>query len=276
MENNAFMTPRQKSISTISLTMGNKPAWCTPSPLLNSSRTLSTCGNLRSPGLSRLKHRSQKTCMSCFSAVVVRSRPVSESTIASMRRRENANVTIGRSSRLSSARMSSTHAFLSRPRAPELMPPDAPPPLPPRPPNPPPRPGCLLPELPVGLEAPRPKPRPKPPRPAAGPPPPPESFFLLLLSASTALLYPAGRKVSLSPTLWKSLSLSPPKYSTCSSGTGLLLVPVTNTFLRLVRPTQSANSQTLGTVALSSTKPTCSGSMMITSSHTTPRSASFT
>ena len=62
----------------------------------------------------------------------------------------------------------------------------------------------------------------------------------------------------------------------CSRGTGRLYVEMTKTRFFLVRPTQSANSNVLGTVALSITMPTCSGSMMMTSSHTTPRSASLT
>ena len=39
----ALMTPRQKSSSTSSFTIGSSPAWCTPSPRLSSSRTRSTC-----------------------------------------------------------------------------------------------------------------------------------------------------------------------------------------------------------------------------------------
>jgi len=45
--------------------------------------------------------------------------------------------------------------------------------------------------------------------------------------------------------------------------------------LLLSYPTQSANSMVFGTVAESRMTFTCAGSMMITSSHTTPRSRSL-
>ena len=60
-----------------------------------------------------------------------------------------------------------------------------------------------------------------------------------------------------------------------SESTHLCEVEITYTWRRLVRPTQSANSMVLGVVADKNTTDTCSGSMMMTSSHTTPRSASL-
>lgn len=38
-----LITPRQKSISTTSLTIGRRPAWCTPIPLRSRCWTLTTC-----------------------------------------------------------------------------------------------------------------------------------------------------------------------------------------------------------------------------------------
>ena len=67
VENKTFTLPRQKSISTISFTIGSKPAWCTPKPRESSSRTRVTCGNVLSAADNRDNAFSQKMCVSCFS-----------------------------------------------------------------------------------------------------------------------------------------------------------------------------------------------------------------
>mmetsp|Transcript_8517 Transcript_8517/g.31191 ORF Transcript_8517/g.31191 Transcript_8517/m.31191 type:complete len:387 (+) Transcript_8517:1060-2220(+) len=61
VENRTFKSPRQNNISTISFTIGRRPAWCTPRPRLSNSRTRSTCGSLRSGGDSLERQRSQNT-----------------------------------------------------------------------------------------------------------------------------------------------------------------------------------------------------------------------
>ena len=72
------------------------------------------------------------------------------------------------------------------------------------------------------------------------------------------------------------LNSSPSTARKCSSGTGRLVVDTTCTGFRLVRPIHSENSLVLGVVADKNTMLTWSGSRMMTSSHTTPRSMSFT
>eukprot|EP01018_Ginkgo_biloba_P007609 Gb_17038 [translate_table: standard] len=53
VENNTLMTPRQKSISMTSFTIGHRPAWCTPIPLRNKDCTHTTCGSCRSDPFKR-------------------------------------------------------------------------------------------------------------------------------------------------------------------------------------------------------------------------------
>ena len=78
------------------------------------------------------------------------------------------------------------------------------------------------------------------------------------------------------PVVSMTVASSPSKYSECSRGTGRLSVETTYTRRCFVRPIHSLNSTVFGVVAERKTMDTCSGSMMITSSQTTPRSMSFT
>mmetsp|Transcript_2275 Transcript_2275/g.5364 ORF Transcript_2275/g.5364 Transcript_2275/m.5364 type:complete len:264 (-) Transcript_2275:641-1432(-) len=253
-----LMSPLQKSISTISFMMGRSPAWCTPTPRLSISRTRSTCGRLASEPLSRETHFSKKTWIWLFSLAVVRSRECMASAAASILFLEKQNTTAGRRSpffRMVSRSASWLFSLFQPP--------------PPRPP------GCagvLAPALPG---EPRPRPWLPPPLPVGR-----AAFASLFVSGaassffleSAARLSPCGRNVS-----WRQIGKRlPPWKRLCSRGTGRRCVPVTWISLRLVRPTQLANSSTLGTVALSRMMLTWAGSMMITSSQTTPRSASFT
>mmetsp|Transcript_16645 Transcript_16645/g.42686 ORF Transcript_16645/g.42686 Transcript_16645/m.42686 type:complete len:323 (-) Transcript_16645:661-1629(-) len=265
--NRTLMRPRQKSISTTSFMMGSSPAWCTPMPRFSISRTRSTCGSALSVPFSRDRQRSQNTWISLFSLATVRSIALSPSADASIRFLEKQNTATGSSSFFFRMWISSDIWLFSL-----FMPP---PPLPPRPPKEPPE--EPPPRLPAGA--------PRPPRPARPAPPSPRPVGLAAFNSlvvvggasflaldAAACLRPPRSKTSPAQTR-KRLLL---KKTWCSSGTGRRVVPVTWICLRLVRPTQSANSITLGTVALSRIMLTCAGSMMITSSHTTPLSASLT
>ncbi len=46
--NKALIRPSPKSISIVSLIIGNKPEWCIPTPFFNNGKTVFICGNFLS------------------------------------------------------------------------------------------------------------------------------------------------------------------------------------------------------------------------------------
>mmetsp|Transcript_6210 Transcript_6210/g.21836 ORF Transcript_6210/g.21836 Transcript_6210/m.21836 type:complete len:282 (-) Transcript_6210:707-1552(-) len=178
VQKSTLTSPRQKSISTISLTIGSRPAWCTPMPRLRRSRRRITCGSVRSRGCSLPRARSQNMCTAAFSSPVVRSWLVRQSAAPSTLRLLKAKTMNGISSRFRMKPMRLTSADRSPP---------------------------------VSRPAGAPKPRPEA---DCGRPPLPFvaafslsfAFCSFSLRLSPACLNPAGRNVLPSHTLYSSFS----------------------------------------------------------------------